>query len=201
MAKIKICGLYRNEDIEYVNKAKPDYCGFIVDFPKSHRNVSPERLKELAAGVSGDIKRVGVFVDEAPETVARLLADGVIDIAQLHGHEDEAYISLLRQRVPGCIIWKAFKVREAGDLAAAQSSTADMVLLDNGYGTGKCFDWTLAQKFDREFILAGGLTPENIPEALVAMKPYAVDISSGVETDKIKDRSKMLAAVSAVREA
>ena len=96
-------------------------------------------------------------------------------------------------------VWKAFKVRSAADLAAAEKSCADEVLLDNGYGTGAAFDWTYAAGFSRPFILAGGLTPENIPQTIRTLHPKALDISSGVETDKVKDRAKILAAVRAAR--
>ena len=200
MSKIKICGLYRTEDIAYVNAASPDYCGFIINFPKSHRNVSSEKVRALRAQVRDGIVPVGVFVDQDLQDVAALLNDHTISIAQLHGHEDNTYIAALRSMAPGCTIWKAFNVRSAEDLAAARLSTADMVLLDNGYGTGKCFDWQLVGEIQRPFILAGGLTPENIPDAIRQLHPWGIDISSGVETDKIKDEKKMMAAVAAARE-
>lgn len=200
MSKIKICGLYRPEDIAYVNAVGPDYCGFIINFPKSHRNVTPEKVRALRAQVRNGIVPVGVFVDQDLQDVAALLNDHTISIAQLHGNEDDAYIAALRSMAPECTIWKAFKVRSAEDLAAARLSTADMVLLDNGYGTGKCFDWQLVGEIQRPFILAGGLTPENIPAAIRQLHPWGIDISSGVETDKIKDEKKMMAAVAAARE-
>ena len=112
---------------------------------------------------------------------------------------DNTYITALRKQT-GCEIWKAFKIRTPADLLAAEQSAADAVLLDNGYGTGEAFDWALAANFKRPFLLAGGLTPENIPAAIAAMHPLLVDISSGVETDKVKDREKILAAVRAARQ-
>ena len=205
MTKIKICGLYRSCDVDYVNQARPDWCGFIINFPKSHRNVTPEQVRELRAGLSRQIRPVGVFVDRPPEEVAALLSDGTIAAAQLHGHEDETYIARLRSLThghpmwSGYEIWKAFKVRSAADLDLANNSTADMVLLDNGYGTGEVFDWSLAGGFKRPFLLAGGLTPENIPDAIARLHPYGLDISSGVETNKLKDLLKIQAAVAAVR--
>ena len=206
MTKIKICGLYRPEDIEYVNHAQPDWCGFVINFPKSHRSVTPDQVRQLRAGLSRHIRPVGVFVDQPPEEVAALLNDGTLAAAQLHGHEDEGYIARLCSLTrghpmwPGYEIWKAFKVRSQADLDAANASSADMVLLDNGYGTGETFDWSLAGGVKRPFLLAGGLTPENIPDAIEQLHPYGLDISSGVETDKKKDLSKILAAVAAARE-
>ena len=199
MTKIKICGLYRPCDITYVNQARPDWCGFIINFPRSHRNVTPEQVRALRADLADGIIPVGVFVDQPPETVAGLLTDGTISAAQLHGHEDTAYIAALRAMAPGHPIWKAFKVRSPEDLEAANVSIADLVLLDNGYGTGRAFDWSLAGSVRRPFLLAGGLTPENIPEAISALHPLGLDISSGVETEQKKDLKKILAAVAAAR--
>ena len=200
MTKIKICGLYRPQDIEYVNAAMPDWCGFIINFPKSHRNLAPDQVRALRAGLAPGITPVGVFVDSPAEDVAALLCDGTITVAQLHGHEDDGYIARLRELAPGCTVWKAFKVRSAADLAAANAFVAaDMVLLDNGYGTGAAFDWSLVQGVTRPYILAGGLTPENIPDAIARLRPYGLDISSGVETNKAKDFDKIKAAVAAAR--
>ena len=197
-AKIKLCGLSRPADIDYVNQAKPDYCGFIVNFPKSRRNVTPEQVRALTARLSGDIIPVGVFVDESVETVAGLLEDGTIAVAQLHGHEDEAYLAALR-KLTAKPIWQAFQIRSAADLERAKSSTANLVLLDSGQGSGVTLDWRILADFPRPYVLAGGLTAENIPAAVQQVKPYAVDLSSGVETEGYKDYEKMLAAVAAVK--
>ena len=197
-AKIKLCGLSRPVDIDYVNQAKPDYCGFIVNFPKSRRNVTPEQVRALTARLSGDIIPVGVFVDESVETVAGLLEDGTIAVAQLHGHEDETYLAALR-KLTAKPIWQAFQIRSAADLERAKSSTANLVLLDSGQGSGVTLDWRILADFPRPFVLAGGLTAENIPAAVQQVKPYAVDLSSGVETEGYKDYEKMLAAVAAVK--
>lgn len=199
MTKIKICGLMRPEDIQYVNEAKPDFAGFVIDFPKSHRSVTPRRAHELRQRLSREIAPVGVFVDSSVDTVADLFFSGVIRIAQLHGGEDEDYIAALRRAAPGLTVWKAFRIGGPADLAAAEKSSADLVLLDNGQGTGAAFDWSLIQSAWRDYILAGGLMPETIPAAVEALHPWCVDISSGVETDRIKDRSKILAAVAAAR--
>ena len=200
MTRIKICGLTRPEDVRYVNTAKPDWCGFILNFPSSRRNVTPVQARALRAGLDQDIRPVGVFVDRPVEEVAALLNSGVISVAQLHGREDNAYISVLRTLAPGCVVWRAFQLRSQADLAAADASGADLVLLDNGRGTGQTFDWSLAGSVHRPFLLAGGLTPESIPRAVAALRPYGLDLSSGVETDGVKDPAKIQAAVTAARE-
>ena len=198
-ALIKICGLSRPCDIDFVNEARPDWCGFIINFPKSHRNVTPEQVRELTARLRAEILPVGVFVDQPVEAVAALLNDRTVRIAQLHGHEDNAYIAQLRRLAPDNEIWKAFKIRMPEDLETAYVSDASLIILDNGYGTGKAFDWSLTDGFHRPYLLAGGLVPENIPEAVERLHPFGIDISSGVETDGKKDREKILAAVNAVR--
>ena len=199
MTKIKICGLSRPQDIDYVNEARPDWCGFIINFPKSHRNVTPEQVRALRAGLDPSILPVGVFVDQPAEEIARLLNGGAISIAQLHGREGPDDIEALRALAPGCQVWKAFQIRSAADLEAALASPADLVLLDSGQGTGQTFDWSLIAGADRPFLLAGGLTADNIPQAVAAVHPYGLDLSSGVETGKRKDRGKILAAVAAAR--
>ena len=162
--------------------------------------MTPEQARALRAGLDPDIRPVGVFVDRPVEEVAALLNSGVISVAQLHGREDNAYISVLRTLAPGCVVWRAFQLRSQADLAAADASGADLVLLDNGRGTGQTFDWSLAGSVHRPFLLAGGLTPESIPRAVAALRPYGLDLSSGVETDGVKDPAKIQAAVTAARE-
>ena len=196
--KIKMCGLRRPEDIEAVNELKPEYIGFVF-FPGSKRYVTPETAKALRAGLNPGIKAVGVFVDEDPETVARLLEEGVIDIAQLHGHEDETYLTELRKKTDKPLI-RAFRIRNAEDAQRAQASTAEQILLDAGAGDGKTFDWSWLKEVTRPYFLAGGLNPENAGEAMKKLKPYAVDVSSGIETEGYKDINKMRAFVRAVRE-
>lgn len=199
MTKIKICGLFRPCDIDFINEAKPDFCGFIINFPKSHRNVTPDQVRALRERLDPTVTPVGVFVNQPVETVAHLLQDGTLSVAQLHGNEDENYIAALRLLAPNHPVWKAFKIRSADDLAAALASTADLVLLDSGQGTGQTFDWSLATGVKRPFFLAGGLTPDNISRAIETVHPYGLDLSSGVETDKVKDGEKILAAVAATR--
>ncbi len=195
--KVKICGLSRPADIEAVNQYQPDYAGFIINFPKSHRNCTPEQVQALHAQLSDSIPAVGVTVNQPLKTVAALLEQGVIDIAQLHGQEDEAYICELKRRT-GKPIWKAFRIRSADDLDAARASSADMILLDNGYGTGETFDWTLVRGIGRPFILAGGLCESNISDA-AKMQPDAMDISSGVETNRVKDPEKIRILIERIR--
>ena len=198
MTRIKLCGLSRPCDIEAANALRPEYVGFVFA-GKSRRYVSPDAAKALREGLETAIRAVGVFVREAPEAVAALLNGGVIDLAQLHGGEDAAYIRRLRALTDKPII-QAFRVEGTADLDMARRSAADYILLDNGAGgTGSAFDWALLGGFDRPFFLAGGLGPENVAEAVRALRPFAVDVSSGVETDGLKDYNKMRAFVGAVR--
>lgn len=196
--KIKICGLKRPEDITYVNEAKPDYCGFIIEFPKSSRNVTGDQVRALTAGLHPDIIPVGVFVNASPERVEELLLDGTIQIAQLHGQEDKDYIRRI-QKNTGHQVIKAFSVKTVRDIELALQSPADYILLDQGGGgTGKTFDWTLIPEITRPFFLAGGLGPDNLEQAVRTIRPYAVDLSSSVETNSVKDRQKILEAVNLV---
>ena len=198
MTKIKLCGLTRPEDIAAANALKPEYIGFVFA-PKSRRAVSREKAAELRAQLSPEIQTVGVFVNEAPETVARLLNEDLLDIAQLHGQEDAAYIARLRSLTPKPL-WQAFRVEDAASLAAAARSTADIVLLDSGAGgTGTAFNWKLLQGFPRPYILAGGLNADNAADAVSRLHPDVVDVSSGIETAGRKDLAKMAAFVAAVR--
>ncbi len=206
--KVKLCGLSRDEDIDSVLDAAPDMCGFIVDFPKSHRSVSVESAIELGKRLAGSgIERVGVFVDEDIEAIESLVAAGAIDAVQLHGAEDSAYVARLRGALGGrARIIQAFRVRDASDLEAAQASAADMVLLDSGQGSGRSFEWSLLapgapSRPERPFILAGGIAPENVAHAIEAVHPWGVDMSSGIETAAVKDPEKMKRAVIAARTA
>ncbi len=200
MTRIKLCGLSRPCDIEAANALLPDYIGFVFA-KKSRRVVSPEEAKILREALNPAIKAVGVFVREEPEVIANLLSDGIIDLAQLHGGEDEAYIARLRALTDRPLI-QAFRVEAPADLDRARGSSADYILLDNGTGgTGSAFDWALLTGFDRPFFLAGGLGPENVAEAIAALRPFAVDVSSGIETDGCKDIEKMKAFVAAARAA
>lgn len=196
MTKIKICGLFRDCDIDYINEAMPDYAGFILHFPKSHRNIDPVQAQHLRGRLRPEIRAVGVFVDQPVQTVLEAAKIARLDIIQLHGHEDNVYIQIIKEKT-GKPVWKAFRIRTALDLDEARVSSADEVILDNGYGTGVPFDWKMVRKFGRPYILAGGLTPGNIREAVRLLRPKALDLSSGVETNDVKDREKILAAVRA----
>lgn len=199
MTKIKICGLSRPCDIEYVNEAKPDFCGFIINVPKSKRNVSPDTVRQLVKNLSPEVKPVGVFVNASIDEIAALAEDGILSYVQLHGHEDEAYLTALRKRIQIPII-QAFKITCPEDAARAEASSADFILLDNGSGgTGKTFDWSHLNGVTRPYILAGGLRPDNLALAVSQLSPWGVDLSSGVETDGYKDKNKVLAAVQTVR--
>lgn len=197
MTKIKLCGLSRLYDIAAANMLLPEYIGFVFA-PSSKRYVSAERAAELKSLLHPAVQAVGVFVNAEPETVATLLCRGTIDVAQLHGDEDEDYIRRLRALSTGPII-KAFKIRSDEDICLAEKSSADYVLLDSGAGMGKAFDWKLLQSIKRPYFLAGGLDMDNVAAAVGALHPYAVDVSSGIETDGFKDKIKMAEFVSAVR--
>lgn len=198
MTKIKLCGLSRVDDIIVANRLRPDYIGFVF-FEKSKRNVTPEQAAALKAKLEDGIKAVGVFVSSPIDFVASLLEQDIIDAAQLHGKEDEAYIAELRKRTDKPI-FQAFVVKSEEDVQRANASTADMVLLDSGIGSGNCFDWQLLSAVKRPFFLAGGLNPENIEEALTVVDPYGVDVSSGIETGNFKDEKKMETFVEKVRD-
>ena len=203
--RIKMCGMFRAEDIKAVNDVRPDYCGFVVDFPKSHRSVDRDMLKKLRALLSDGITAVGVFVDEETDDIISLLDDGTIDIAQLHGNESDETIVRIKERTGKSVI-RAYRMRAADKhakdpyeelLKSAQTSPADMILLDTGQGGGVAMDFealrAAAEKtgFSRPYFLAGGITSENICEAIRILHPFAIDLSGGLETERLKDPAKM----------
>lgn len=197
MTRIKLCGMTRSEDIQTANALLPDYIGFVFA-QKSSRYVTPERAAALKGLLDPRVKAVGVFVDEKTEEVARLLNAGVIDLAQLHGHEDETYIAQLRALTDRPLI-QAFRIRSRADVDRALRSSADHLLLDAGAGTGTTFDWSLLRGFPRPYLLAGGLHPGNVSEAVGRLHPWGVDVSSGIETNGHKDVGKMANFVRIVR--
>lgn len=197
MTKIKLCGLTRQEDITAANVLEPDFVGFVFA-PKSRRYVTAEQAKALRNHLLPSIQAVGVFVDEEPEQVAALLEAGIIDLAQLHGREDEGYLERLRA-LTGKPIIQAFQVKTPNDLERTQSSSADYILLDSGAGTGTTFDWGLLTSVRRPYFLAGGLGPDNVVQAVRTLHPWGVDVSSGIETGGVKDFHKMAAFAAAVR--
>lgn len=197
MTKIKICGLKSEDDISYANELKPDYIGFVF-LQGRRRYVSPQKAASLRALLDPSIQSVGVFVNEPIENVAALLQNQTIQIAQLHGQEDEAYAINLK-RLYGKPVIKAFIIKTKEDIQRALAYPADYLLLDNGLGSGEAFDWSFIQDIDRPFFLAGGLNSENVRQAISMTHPYAVDTSSGVETDDKKDYEKMKSFINTVR--
>lgn len=196
MVKIKLCGLTRRCDIDWANELLPDYVGFV--FAGSRRRVTDRQAAQLRKILREDIPAVGVFVDEPIDHVAALVRQGVIQMVQLHGAEDEGYIRELRRAVSAPVI-QAFSVRSHEDIQDAGKSSADFILLDHGAGgTGQAFDWSLAAALDRPYFLAGGLHPGNAAAA-AELRPYAVDVSSGIETEGVKDRQKMIEFVRRIR--
>ncbi len=196
MTKIKMCGLSRPCDIDYANQVMPDYVGFVFA-EKSKRYVSPEKAYELRKNLDSKIIPVGVFVNAETDLIIKLVQNKIIDMVQLHGTEDKAYIDLLRKSVKVPII-QAFVIKSEKDIKKAENSVADYILLDSGLGSGKTFDHSLIN-INRPYFLAGGLTPENVGEISGRLQPYAVDASSSLETDGHKDFNKMIAFAEAVR--
>ena len=198
MTGIKLCGLTRLCDMEAAQELKPEYIGFVFA-AKSRRYLTPEQAAGLRQALDPAILAVGVFVNEDPERVAELLNEGIIDLAQLHGNETETYIKRLRQLTKKPLI-QAFSVDSAQAVMQAQESTADYILLDSGRGgTGTVFDWEFLKQIKRPYFLAGGLDIGNVAEAVERFHPYAVDVSSGIETDGVKDRERMRQFVTIVR--
>ncbi|MFR6512954.1 MAG: phosphoribosylanthranilate isomerase [Ruminococcus sp.] len=205
--KIKLCGLKRIEDIEAVNEAKPDYIGFIFA-KKSRRYVSTETAERLKQHLNPDIEAVGVFVNEDIDKVIEQAKKQVIDVIQLHGEEDVAYVKDLKKAVDVLII-KAISMTKPDarqQINMWEISDVDYLLLDSGNGgTGEQFSYKLLQEIGnlkKPYFLAGGLNPENLENAVQQQQnnqPYALDLSSGIETNGIKDLDKIKKAVEAAR--
>ena len=195
--ELKICGLSRLEDIIAVNRHGADYAGFVF-FKKSKRYVDPYKANELIELLRSDIKPVGVFMDEPIDDVVRIARISGVELVQLHGHESEEYVEYIKRTLDRPVI-KAFKAGEEGSLERAANTSADYVMIDSGAGSGKKFDWSILKDFKREYFLAGGLDAESVGEAISLLEPYAVDVSSGVETDGIKDEKKIAEFIKAVK--
>ena len=200
--RIKICGLRRPEDVDFVNEAMPEYAGFV--FADSPRKIDDHTAELLKVRLKSEIKTVGVFVNEPIGHVSTLCKKGIIDIIQLHGDEDEDYIDALRE-MTGKKIIKAFRIKDGTDIKRAMASGADCVLLDayteDAYGgTGKVFNDGLIPGSFRKYFLAGGIDGSNVKDIVKRNRPYCIDVSSGVETDGFKDREKILDVVRKVRE-
>ena len=191
MPKIKICGIRRFEDIEMVNKYLPDYVGFV--FAESKRKVTHDTAYQLKDKLNPNILSVGVFVDAPQDEILGLYNGGAIEIAQLHGGENEEYITDLKEKTDNELkIIKAIEISKGTELNEYDNSKADYLLLDSGKGSGKTFDWKLIKKeIKKDFFLAGGLSSSNILEAIEQFSPYAVDLSSALESDGFKDENKI----------
>lgn len=200
MVKIKICGLKRMEDIEIVNKYKPDYIGFV--FADSKRKVSYNLARKMKQNLDPSIKSVGIFVDADIDEILNLYNDGIIDFAQLHGRESEDYIKKLRQKSNCHLkIINSIEMSDKTDLLKYDNSMADYLLLDSGKGSGKTFDWQLIRNdLKKEFFLAGGLNTDNISLAIKDVNPFAVDLSSSLETDGYKDEIKIKKLMEAIND-
>ncbi len=190
MVKVKICGMMRMQDIDAVNEYKPEYAGFI--FAPSRRRLTVELARELCAALSKDILRVGVFVNEKTEVMSHVKQQCGLDILQIYQDNYADDMALYGQ------IWRAIRVKDARGLSLIDETAADAYLLDayskTAYGgMGETFDWELARTAAEraKIVLAGGLTPNNVREAISTVSPFAVDVSSGVETDGQKDADKM----------
>lgn len=203
--KIKICGIKRSEDVGFANLFMPDYIGFILS--KGYkRTVKIDDVKFLAAKVDLKIKKVGVFVDMPAKNVASVADYTGIDIIQLHGeNEDNDYINELRKYTDK-EIWNVFKVKNEEEVLKAEKSIADMILLDTysekiAGGTGKKVDTDIILKsgLSRDFVLAGGIDNDNISDILSEIKPFCIDVSSGTETDGVKDPQKMADIIKKIR--
>ena len=204
--KIKLCGLSREQDIEYVNAALPDFAGFV--FAESRRQINADTAYKLKSLLDPRILSVGVFVNEDMAYIKGLCCEGVIDYVQLHGDEDIAYIQKLNELLErsNCSkpIIKAIRVKGEQALASTAELPVSYLLLDtystSAYGgTGKTFDWSLAVSAPKPVFLAGGLNIHNVASAINTANPYCVDISSGVESDGFKDRAKIINIVKLIR--
>ena len=200
--KIKICGIRRIEDTEYLNQYSPDYAGFILSEP-FWRYVPPEQMKSLTQNLDKKIQRVGVFVN--PEIEQILHYAEYLDIIQLHGEESAELIKLIRQEM-NLELWKAVRVRTPEEIQQADSLPVDKLILDSYSlashgGTGTLAPWKLITEHKpvKPFFLAGGISAENVTEAIEAVQPFGVDVSSSVETDKCKDRDKIRSFIQKIR--
>ncbi|MCL2808949.1 MAG: phosphoribosylanthranilate isomerase [Treponema sp.] len=203
---IKICGLFRDEDINYVNEIRPDYAGFV--FAASSRQVSPVLAQYLRFRLANEVIPVGVFVNAPIAQIVELYRNNIISIAQLHGKEDESYIKQLKKlsevsirqtKIPAIKVIKTLFPGSDSWLKNVPDN-ADYYMVDSGAGSGKTFNWDKLKsiKFSKPWFLAGGINTENIEKA-IKYKPFAIDVSSGAETDGIKDRQKILELVTAVK--
>lgn len=221
--KVKMCGISKVETIPAVVDAKPDYMGLV--FAPSKRQVTVDQAKILVSELHKQyanrynrdaeqysnqtlihqefIKTVGIFVNETLDNLVTIATEVNLDAVQLHGDEDEAFIQSLKERT-NVEVWKAVQIRSAADAEAWIDSSADMLLFDAYHkdergGTGEVFDWSCLDEFERPFMLAGGIDSTNVARAIRTVRPYGIDISSGIETDGVKDDEKIKAFTNIVR--
>ena len=190
MAKLKICGLKRVEDIDYVNELKVDYIGFILS-DGYKRSIDFKTAQSLKNRLSKDIKAIGVFVDEDKKYIDYYIKNNIIDIVQLHGNEEPEFCKGFDVPVIKCFNPDTFSKVDEYD--------TDYFLFDSGAGTGKEFDWSILPECEKPFFLAGGLNEDNICDAMEKVQPYGVDFSSSVETDGFKDENKIKRIVETIR--
>ena len=213
MQKIKLCGMMKPCDIEYANRVKPDFVGFI--FANTRRKISAAQAKQFREALDAEIPAVGVFVNEDISVITSLVQNGCIDLIQLHGEEDADYIRRLREVCDVPVI-KAVKVQTVEQIRQAAALPVDYLLLDTYRkgvlgGTGEAFDWELLREakaaagdtaegelFGKPYFLAGGLHAGKLREA-AALGSYGLDVSSGIETDGSKDFTKMVEVMELVR--
>lgn len=181
---VKYCGITKEEEIQHLQQLPIDYVGFVF-YKKSKRYVDKEQARRLRAKLKPSIPSVGVFVEEEIPKILELLQEGIIQGVQLHGEEEESYVLKLKQEMEKLgtkpFLWQAFILKEEKDIERANASPADLILLDGGKGEGKEAESGLLQKIHRPYILAGGLSPENVAEKIKAFSPYGLDVSSGIE--------------------
>lgn len=181
---VKYCGITKEEEIQHLQQLPIDYVGFVF-YKKSKRYVEKEQARRLRAKLKPSIPAVGVFVEEEIPKILELLQEGIIQGVQLHGEEEEAYVLKLKQEMAKLgtkpFLWQAFILKEEKDIERANASPADLILLDGGKGEGKEAEAGLLQKIHRPYILAGGLSSENVAEKIKAFSPYGLDVSSGIE--------------------
>lgn len=198
---VKFCGLTRTSDADAVNRVRPDFVGFVFA-GNGPRRITFEKARAIKERLIDSIATVGVFDGEEPATILSLVREGLINAVQLHGTESARYVRdlvwAIRSRGRRTPVIQAFTIHTEGDAMRAGASPADLVLLDAGAGLGRPFDWNLIKDFKRSFILAGGLSAENVADALRRTRPIGLDVSSGIKTDGLNDIRKMKAFMAAI---
>ena len=207
--KIKVCGIRRPEDVDIVNTYRPDYIGFV--FAPTWRQIDVDTACSLKALLHPEIKSVGVFVNQPVSLLAEALTRGAVDFLQLHGQEDDSYeTELVKTLAQKGIknseehLIRAYRIRSSEDFDHIGDTLAPLLLLD-AYsprdigGTGEAFDWSMIRNIDKPFFLAGGITAENVLDAIKLAQPFGIDASSSLETDKAKDREKIKTFIERIR--